>query len=276
MRPNNISVKNRLLFGAVLVPFGLIAAGSGVSAVDTQIGAVVCGSGAPGAFIQITQPLNDSVLEQPVVSFRGNVNNTAQIEVFIDGTQDRTVAIGANQTTFLTDLSLSEGTHTVTMKANDICGGQDDEDSVAITYTPAVSQPSTGGMTPTTLEGAVTLDGEPVNAEAVDDSEFMQQIEQLPIIGAAVSVVTDFATAIGLESTIASGNAPAATGVARVGITVAALTSVVMASTLAPMAAQAIPGVSEVFNVSSHRSMMYLGWVIRGAGLLALAFAYFL
>ena len=272
----NVNTRSRSLLGAVLVFYGLVASVSGVSAVDTEIGAVVCGSGAPGAFVQITQPANDSVVEQSTITLRGDVNNTAQVEVLIDGQQDSTVAIGSSQPTFVVDLTLSEGTHTIKVQANDICGGQGDDDSIVVTFQPQ-TEPSTGGTTPTTLDGNVTLDGSPVPVnQGVSENDFVRQIEQLPVIGAAVSVVSDFATAIGLESTVIGNNTPAINGVARVGITVAALTSVVMATSLAPLAAQAIPGVSEAFNVSSHRSMLYLGWIIRGIGVLAMAFAYFL
>ncbi|MDQ5932606.1 MAG: hypothetical protein QG649_691, partial [Patescibacteria group bacterium] len=33
-------------------------------AVDTPIGAVVCGADAPGASVEISEPLNDSVVNQ--------------------------------------------------------------------------------------------------------------------------------------------------------------------------------------------------------------------
>jgi flagellar biosynthesis component FlhA len=45
---------------------------------------------------------------------------------------------------------------------------------------------------------------------------------------------------------------------------------------LAPIAAQTVPGISEMFNVASTRSMLYLGWVIRGLGAFVLVLAYFL
>lgn len=241
-----------------------------VYAVDNQIGAVVCGAGSPGASIDITQPTDDSVVNQAVTTFRGTLNNTSQIVVEIDGDYVSTVAIGSNQTDFATDISLSEGTHTIVMTANDICGVQDASDSVVITYQPAV-EPSSGGITPTEVDNP---DQAVTTWEAIPPNDVFHQIQQLPVIGSAVSVVADFAAATGLESTVSAGNA--VVGVSRVGLTVVALTSVVMASTLAPVAAQTIPGISEMFNVASTRSMLYLGWVIRGAGVLVMAFAYFL
>ena len=242
-----------------------------------DIGVSICGDTVPPAMVGITQPVNDSVVNQPVVTFRGTVANTAMIETTIDGQYSSTVSVGPNDGTFEFNLTLAAGTHTIGVKANAVCGGQVATDSVVLTYQP-VAAPSGGESTPTVIgedPAEATADGA-VTTEAIPEDSIVRQIERLPLIGAAVSIVSDFASVVGLESTVISGNAPAVAGVARVGVTVAALTSVVMASSLAPVAAQAIPGVSEVFNVSSHRSMIYLGWVIRGIGALAMAFAYFL
>lgn len=264
-----------------LALFGALSQAPAAAAVsaDTQIGAKVCGSNPSGALLDITQPNDDSVVNQTVVTVRGTVASASQIVVELDGSYNSTVAMEANQVAFAIDLALPEGTHTITLRANEVCGGADGVDTVVVTYTPEIDEPSNGETTPTEIEGGgVIINPEitDVETEAIAENDIMRRIEQLPLIGAAVSVVSDFATAIGLENTIVGNNTPAIAGVARVGITVAALTSVVMASTLAPLAVQAVPGVSEVFNVSSHRSMMYLGWIIRGAGVLAMAIVYFL
>jgi hypothetical protein len=243
-------------------------------AVDSQIGVSVCGANVPPADIDITQPLSDSVVGQSPVTFRGTVANATQIEIDINGQYSGTFALAANSMTFEKDVTLMVGTNTVTMTANAICGGQNASDSAVVTFQPA-TEPSGGGSTPTELDGSVTLDGSPVEAEVIQDEDIAQVIEQLPIIGAAVSVVSDFAAATGLEATIAGNNTTVVAGTARVALTVAALSSIVMASSVAPLAAQAIPGLSEAFNVHSHRSMLYLGWIVRGVGLVALALAYF-
>lgn len=247
-----------------------------VAAVSTDVGVSICGDDVPAAGISISEPINDSVVSLAENPFRGTVENATQIEVTIDGQYNNTISIGANVTTFETSLTLSEGTHTISMTANAICGAPNATDSIVITYQPAV-QPSAGNSTPTTLDGATTLDGTPVEQTiGIEQNDFAQQINQLPIIGAAINMVTNFADDIGLQATIAGNNTPVITGAARVGLTVVAITSVVMASTLAPIAATSIPGVSELFSVHSHRSMLYLEWVIRGLGVLALALAYFI
>lgn len=244
------------------------------TAVDSEIGVSVCGGSVPPAQIDITQPLSDSVVGQSPVTFRGTVANATQVEISINSQYTATFALAANATTFEQDVTLPVGTNTVAMTANAVCGGQGATDSAVVTFQPATA-PSSGESTPTELDGTVTLDGTPVDTAAIKDEEIVQVIERLPIIGAAVSVVADFAVATGLEATISGNNTPVIAGTARVALTVAALSSIVMASSVAPLAAQAIPGLSEMFNVNSHRSMMYLGWVVRGVGLVALALAYF-
>jgi hypothetical protein len=261
----------RIVLSGLLGVLAVVIQAQPAAAVDTEVGVSVCGQNSLGASITITQPNDDSIVNQSVTTFRGTINNTSQIIITVDGAYVSTLAIGSNQTEFATDISLDEGTHTILMTANDICGTQDASDTIVITYQQTV-EPSNGGTTPTEVDQPAT---NAVNTEnTISDKDVFHQIQQIPVIGAAISVVADFVAASGLESTVTNGNV--VSGVSRVGVTVVALTSVVMAGTLAPIAAQAVPGVGEVFNIASNRSMLYLGWVIRGAGILAMAFAYFL
>lgn len=259
--------------------FGLMAAivlgvSPSAGAVDSRFNVSVCGADIPPASIDIAEPRDDSVVGQPTQTFRGTVSNSSQIEISIDGTYVTTLAIGSGQTSFETDLTLSPGNHTIDMTATAICGGTDGTDSVVITYQVA-TQPSNGSGTPTELDGTVTLDGQPVVPEE-EGEEIGETARRMPIVDNIVNMVSDFASVIGLRSTVTSNGASSVGGVARVGLTVVALTSVVMAGTIAPVAAQALPGISEVFDASSHRSMLYFGWVIRGIGVLVMTLAYFL
>ena len=213
-------------------------------------------------------------MTQPVVTLRGTVWNSSQLIIEIDGAYNNTVAIAANQTTFTSDVSLQQGTHTLTVTANEICGGTDGVDSIVVTYEP-VPDPSSGSETPTVVEGSVTVGGEPAPVPAGAELP-ARTVRQIPVIGTVTGIVSDFATAVGLQATIANNGTTTVGGVARVGLTVAALTSVVLAGTIAPLAAQSLPGITEVFDSASHRSMLYLGWLIRGVGVLTMALAYFI
>ena len=245
------------------------------AAVQTEIGATVCGTNPTGALIDITQPANDSVVNQSTVTFRGTVASASQIVVELDGQYNGTVALANNQTTFETDITLPQGTHTVSMRATEVCGGADGTDNIVLTYQPAV-QPSTGAETDTAVGSNGQQTGVVISDGTISESSLGRSIEQLPVIGPIVSVATDLAAAVGLDTTLSANKSSVVAGAARVIITIVALASIVLATSLAPIAAQSLPGVSEIFNASSHRSMFYLGWVIRGVGALALIFAYFL
>lgn len=238
---------------------------------SSDIGVIVCGGAVPAAQIDITEPLSDSVITQADTTFRGTVANATQIDISVDGNYSQTVAVGTSDSSFETDLTLTEGTHTITATANGICGSAPALDSVVVTYQPE-AETSGGSSTPTTVtddgNGVVVGDG-----LTLSDDHTATPLDRIPIVGPVVNAVTNFAQAVGLENTVNTTNV--VVGVSRVGITVAALTSVVMASSLAPVAAQRLPGLSQVFNTTSHRSMLYLGWAIRGIGVLAMALVYF-
>jgi hypothetical protein len=216
------------------------------------------------------------VVSTQLTRVRATVTHASQVEITLNGQYVTTLAIGANQTSLQTDLTLEQGTHTIAMTALDICNTKNATDTVVITYQPEV-QPSTGVSTPTEIAAEQPTDGVVIAADPLTDSEVASpEIEQLPIVGPIVNAVTDLTATIGLNQTLASNGAPLAVGVARVALTAAAVTSVVMAASLAPLALQAAPGLTEVFHAGSHRSMIYLEWAIRGVGVLAMAIAYFI
>lgn len=246
------------------------------SAANTDIGVSICGQDSPGASINISEPNDDSVVSTQMTRFRATVANASQVEITLDGQYVTTLAIGASQTSLQTDLTLEQGTHTIAMTALDICNTQNATDTVVITYQPEV-QPSTGVSTPTEIASDQPADGVVIGANPLQEGEVVAPgLEQLPIVGPIVNTVTDLTGAIGLSQTLASNEAPLVVGVARVALTAAAVTSVVMAASLAPLALQAAPGLTEVFHAGSHRSMIYLEWAIRGVGVLAMALAYFI
>ncbi len=246
-----------------------------VRAVDSNVGALVCGTDAIVASLTITEPLSDSIVNQPNVTVRGTAQNSSQIEVSVDGAYNSTAAIAADSIAFQTLIVLPEGTHTVSMVAYGVCGGPNATDSIVVTYQP-VAEPSSGVITPTELDGTVTLEGEPVNSEQLDEPGIAEQIESIPVFGPVIGNVIDLYSLVGLKATIHDEDTSLVTGVARVGLTIAAVSSVVLASSLAPIAMHAVPGISEVFHANNHRSMIYLEWIIRGVGVLAMTIAYFL
>lgn len=255
---------------SVLTPFR----DQGVGAVNSEVGVSVCGTDVPAAQIEINEPLDDSVVSNATITFRGTVANATQIEVAVDDEYNNTISIPSGDTSFDVSLTLTPGTHTVTMTANAICGAPSATASAVITYQPE-TQPSNGGKIPTEVGSDRPVAGVIVATERIDDNAAPQAIDRLPIVDAIVNQVEDLAAIVGLQATLAE-DTPIAVGIARVSVTVAALTAVVMAGSIAPFAVQTIPGLAAVFNVRSHRSMVYLGWIIRGVGLATMAFAFLL
>lgn len=252
-----------------------LAQGYTVAAVDTEVGVSVCGADVPAAQITINEPLDDSVVSNGTITFRGTVANATQVEVAVDDEYNNTISVPSGGTSFEVLLTLTPGTHTVTMTANAICGAPSATTSTVITYQPA-TQPSNGGSTPTEVGSDRPVTGVVIATERIDENAAPQAISRLPIVDAIVNQVKDLATIVGLQATVAEEGTPLAVGAARVGVTVAALAAIVTASSLAPMAAQTIPGLAAVFSVRSHRSMVYLGWIIRGVGVAAMALTFLL
>ena len=268
------NARTAILFAVVLPALFIAWLPTTAGAVQSDINVSICSDQLVPAGVTIDEPRDDSVVGQSVITLRGTAANSSQLEIEVDEQYVTTLAIGAGQATYETTLTLEPGTHTITVVATAICGGEDANDSVVITYQPE-TQPSSGDGTPTQLDGTRTLDGTP-DEQASIDSDSLQMILGIPVIGSAVGIVSDFAASTGLTATVTGNNTPVIAGVARVGLTVAAMSSIVMASSLAPVAVRSIGGLSELFSIKSHRSMSYLSWIIRGVGVLTLALAYFI
>jgi len=75
----------------------------------------------------------------------GNVSNVTQVEIYIDGDYNRTVAVAQNSNQFQSSVTLAPGTHTIRASGIALCGGSAVEDEVVVTYR-APSQPAQGVM----------------------------------------------------------------------------------------------------------------------------------
>lgn len=240
-------------------------------AVNNDVSVAVCGPDASGASLVITEPNDDSVLNQATTTLRGSVSSASQIEVMVNGAYSDTIALGANQSSFSYALTLVQGTNTITLTANDICQVADATDTIVLTYE-AVQEPSHGGSIPTDVPSGVVIGPEPGPPSELPDKR--PDNRPLPIINEIEDVVRDIPRRIGLEHTVAGESV--AVAASRIVLTITALSAVVLAPVLAPVALQTIPGLSVWFNPSSLRSARYLTWSLRGAGVLLLAVAYLL
>jgi len=173
---------------------------SSTFAVDTTIGAAVCGSGA-GASLSVDAPPSDSVVDQPTVKIIGTVADATQIDISIDGQYDSTVPLSVGQTSYQADVQLTAGTHTISLVANDACQMQDAEASIVVTYQPKTT-PGSGSETPTDVGDGVEIGGKPVNDE---NTSKPIGAESWPVIGPIIQLGGELARNLDFEVGTPSG-----------------------------------------------------------------------
>ena len=166
-------------------------------AADTTVTTQVCNpSYGSTAQIDITSPVNDSVVNQNSVTLSGSLKDVTQIDVTIDGNYDQTVAIASGQTTYSTTVNLAVGTHTIEVTGNDMCGITDPVDSTVVTYE-VTAQPTTGTETPTTtptVPGVVKNPGNSPGGQTVETPS-ASPLQQLP----GYEVVTSIGRALDFD-----------------------------------------------------------------------------
>lgn len=116
------------------------------------IGATIC---VNSSAIVLIQPVSDSVVSTSTVTLQGTVQQASQIEVRVDGTFDSTIPISVGQTAFSGSVALSQGTHTISLTAVNLCSGINAETSVIVTYSPLPQAPSSGSEVPTDAGGVI-------------------------------------------------------------------------------------------------------------------------
>jgi|GEM_PF-4798554 len=126
-------------------------------AYGTTITTVVCGP-LTGSMVSITSPASDSTVNQASFLVSGMVSGATQIEVRIDDVYNSTIPVSVGQTQYLVTVTLTTGTHTIKVIANDICAVKNDEASLVVTYQPSVV-PTPGSEVPTETDPTLTPDG---------------------------------------------------------------------------------------------------------------------
>ena len=149
----------RLLYASLLVVGFTVGLGTTSSYAQsqqngTQVNVTIC---TDSSSIQLTSPVSDSVVTQPVVPLTGTVQQASQIEVTVDGQFDGTIQLATGQTQFTGQVELSVGTHTIGLTAVNICSGTNMSTSAVITYDAPLATPSTGENTNTVVEGGTVL-----------------------------------------------------------------------------------------------------------------------
>lgn len=128
--------------GSVFTPAAALA--------QSNVNAIIC---RPAAELTITSPQSDTIVDSPAVTLKGTVMQAGQIEVMVDGTFDSVIPLSSGQTSFESSVQVSQGTHTIKLKAIDSCGSNNTEKTVVVTF---ANSPSNGEATETET-GGVTI-----------------------------------------------------------------------------------------------------------------------
>ena len=117
-------------------------------AVDTQINVEIC-NGSSSASLALTTPLPGSVHATSPIRTQGSINRLSQITVFVDGAYNSTIPIDSGASSFIYDVSLAPGTHTVRYVGADSCQATSPVAEISITFDPSViTEPTTGQESP--------------------------------------------------------------------------------------------------------------------------------
>lgn len=156
----------RSLFAVLVVTSFLSSTPAYAAVKGTNLTVSICGSSA-GSGLTITTPVSDSVVNQATITLSGTVLNATQIEVRVDGQYSSTIPLNASDVSYTMQLTLTVGTHTILLTANDVCGISNASSQTVVTYQPGATQ-TTGSATPTNSGGgqkAFRADGISISAD---------------------------------------------------------------------------------------------------------------
>lgn len=145
-KSNQVSVAQR---GAVLAlllnlaVFSFVPSALSAAQQSTQVGAIICHSESPD--LQISEPLSDSVTGTPTIPIEGTALYTSQIDILVNGQYSHSVAIGFDSV-LQTDVSLQEGTNTITLQAYFSCNNTSADLDIIVDYQPAVTPTTPGNI----------------------------------------------------------------------------------------------------------------------------------
>ena len=120
----------------------------------TRVSALVCGSDSQAGLV-LAQPKSDSVVADSRLTLSGTTRQASQVDTTLDGAYDQTVAVAAGQSAFSLTMTLTPGTHTITVIALDVCAQHNATSQLVVTYQPAAQET---GAQPTATVGGVTIE----------------------------------------------------------------------------------------------------------------------
>jgi len=107
---------------------------------SSTIRAELCDSSPPD--LSISQPLSDSIVDQPTVTVAGSAVRTSQIDYFVNNQYSSSTVVDDSDT-FSSPISLTRGTNTVRLHAIYSCNNTTSDSIIVVSYEPS-SVPSDG------------------------------------------------------------------------------------------------------------------------------------
>lgn len=159
-RRSVIKQLSRVLACAVVL--GALLLGGTAYAADTSVNVNITGSTAPS--LAVENPVPKSV-KNPFFVIRARVTALTQVQIYMDGDYVTTVPLTPDETSFEYTLSLTGGTHDVTLIGIGAYGGENQTTAFSIAYTP--ESPSPSATTPSGKSGMV---GSPLGGVIVGGS----------------------------------------------------------------------------------------------------------
>lgn len=235
-----------------------------VAAEDNTVTAQVCQPDAAGQ-LSITAPQSDTVVRQAAVELSGDVELINQVEAYVDGSFRKVTAIASGQTTFSMTIPIPEGTHTIEVRGNQICNGEEMRDEVVVTYeapsSPAApTRPSVGSETPTVTNptpgsgGVVVSNPNPSEDTNSEEQNWLQRLVDWLTTNGLTSWMVEFT-----DSDMTAKRLPV-DGL-RIGVFVAGL---ILTLGAGPLVRLLPPYAAGAWSMSRQRAIRY---GVRGIGL---------
>lgn len=183
------------LVASLIVALAVTVTGSlPALAANTNVQATVSGNTTP--ILQVTStdgsstpPTSHTIIHWALAKFaiHGTVNNLVQIQVEVDGQYSTTVPLTPADTAFDTTVTLTPGTHTITLVGISADGSTNPTTTLTVDYTPAPTAPVPAP--PTTNTGGV-FSGVPISSSITTASNAGLHLPQWVINGLiAINVI---------------------------------------------------------------------------------------
>lgn len=127
--------------------------------------------------LSVTSPSGDATVDTNQLTISGSIHNVSQVEIYINNTYDRAIAIPVGQETFTTSISMTYGVYEIEVLGLSACGGTQVSNVFTVTNkrasnpsnptspSPTQSPSSDRPSVPAPDVGVQAPDGDPVETE---------------------------------------------------------------------------------------------------------------